>query len=667
MRRFEILLVVSALVAMSTTASAQYWFQTGVKGSDSSAFNNGARASIETVYQNITYGSLGFWVGETLQNGAFVQVGYEIPNQSANFSTDCSLSGCTNTTYLKAGVPTWFWEYFPANYNGSQFYGNIGQNGSAGANGSFNTYSFTSIGDTWYFYFNNKLIGSADLGTSSSGANPPIAFGEYAGSESNSTRMGDVKFRNFEFYNGNAFLLVPEAYTYIGYGKGSETELPNPYGIEEVDNYVDYFEVGSGLPLQNHTELWKLGYWLNVSSPYGNLTRESGNYSAYVPVGISAPQYVYVGNDTREAFEGWRGSGIGSYTGPKENATVLMDSNITEEALWQIQYLVNITNGRGIATGSGWYNAGATAHIGAGAGYLGTGVGSRIEFEGWSNGYKSQNITVTVTGPTTISPIWRQQYLVNATAEYGSVDGNGWYNENSTVVLSLTSRNISINSNEKEAFYAWSNGSTENPLSFVASKPVFISAFYEPMYLAMLEPVDTYNNSISGVTYGISGENYSTNYAYLFAGKTYNIEYATYKGTTMAINQRVEISSPQAIVVKLPVYNVQISARSLFGTPVDARIELTFKNGTTIETSTGANGTLVLYDVPYGYASGSASEMGLSHSIEAAFGSSINLTMMTPLAATMIVVGVLAVFASVVVGEIIERRHKSAVQKAEAR
>ncbi len=661
MRKLEMLPVALLLFAIaSSTASAQYWFQTGARGSDSAAFNSGASVAINTVYQNVTYGSLGFWVGETLENGAFVQIGYEITNQSGEYPTNCSPSGCTNNTYIQAGVPTWFWEYFPAGYNGGNFYGGIGPNASAGANGSFNTYSFKSSGNTWNFYFNGQLVGSTDLGTSSSGANPPVAFGEYAGAESNTTPIEKVTFRNLEFYNGNSFLLVPEAYSYIGYGKGSETLLSNMYGISEVNNRVDYFEVGSSLPLLNHTTLWKLGYTLKISSQYGNLTGENGNYSADLPVEISAPQYVYISNGTREAFEGWAGSGMGSYTGSNENATIFMYDNITERALWQTQYLVSISNGNGVATGSGWYDAGSAAHVSAGAAYVNTGAGSRIKFEGWSNGLSSMNLTVNVAGPIELSPIWQQQYLVNASSTYGSVKGGGWYNSGATATLSLSVVNISEGSSEKIGFYSWSNGSNEEPLTFAVSKPVFITAFYKPMYLTELVPVDAYNASLSGVAYNINGNNYSTNYIYMFAGRQYSIAYAVYKGAVMGINKQIAVSSPESATVKLPVYDVRISTKSLFGTPANAKLELAFKNGTHIETTTGANGTLMLYDVPYGYVNGSVYEMGVPMHIKTEFGSGVQLTVLTPLAIEVIAIGIVAVFSSVVVGEMIERRRKAA-------
>src|SRR5271155_3128494 len=171
-------LAIIVLLILTNTASAQYWFQTGVRGADSAAYNNGAGVTIQTIYQHATNGSLGFWVGENLANGAFIQVGYEVTNATGYYSSSCT--NMTRSVFLNADTPTWFWEYFSPNTNNNTFCGGIGPNGSAGINGSFHNYYFKSNGDVWSAYIDNKFIGSVNLGTSTSGPNPPSAFAEYA-------------------------------------------------------------------------------------------------------------------------------------------------------------------------------------------------------------------------------------------------------------------------------------------------------------------------------------------------------------------------------------------------------------------------------------------------------------------------------------------------------
>ena len=360
MKRYEtLILLTTCFLFIVSTCSANYWFQSGVSGGTDSASNYGAQVEIQTITpQRLSSGSLGFWVGENLPNGAFLQVGYVLENQTGYYPSECTVSGCASTRYLTAGNATWFYEYFPAGES-STFLGSMGPDKSAGVNGTFNKYGFYALGNTWHFLFNNKTIGSTDLGTSSAGPYTPIAIGELANTTNANVRVMPVTFSNLSVYKYDMVLPVQSAYGVIDYGVGSDTALDNPYGVQEIGNRINYFEVGSGMPLNaDGKKLWSLGYQLRVISPYGNINSKN-SYEAYSTIGISAPSTVYLSNSTKAVFTGWTGTGLGSYTGPRSSPSITLSRNITETANWQIQYLVNITSHYGRATGSGWYQSGA--------------------------------------------------------------------------------------------------------------------------------------------------------------------------------------------------------------------------------------------------------------------------------------------------------------------
>ena len=130
MRRYELIITTMLLVLSLAAASrAQYWFQSGVIAGSSANHNNGASVQIQTVTpQNFSAGSMAFWVGETLSNGAFLQMGYVLENQSGNLTTNCSQSGCASKVPVKAGQAEWFYEYFPSG-GGNNFYGDTGASG----------------------------------------------------------------------------------------------------------------------------------------------------------------------------------------------------------------------------------------------------------------------------------------------------------------------------------------------------------------------------------------------------------------------------------------------------------------------------------------------------------------------------------------------------------
>lgn len=640
MRKYSFFLLVMLMFA--NMAYAQSWLQSGAMGGSDSRFNQGASTAIQSVYQNINNGSLGFWIGEDLDNGAFIQAGYEIVNQSALYPTDCRPAGCSGSVYIEAGVPTWFWEYFPAGYTGSNFYGGIGTNASAGANGTFNTYSFKYTGSAWNFYFNNEQIGSADLGTSSSGQNMPSAIAEIASAVDNRFVMKVVQFKDVAFYNGYNFVQLPNAYSSIGYGVGSDKTLQNVYGVKEVDHNVNYFEVGSGLPLQSGELLWQPGYSIDIVSQYGNITG-SGNYSAYTPVTLRAPRIINLSSSIREVFVGWKGAGIGAYTGNQSTTTVITDDNIEETTLWQRQYYLNVNGTYNSISGAGWYNASSTATLRVTNSIVNISDGTRLVFEGWNGGPSANSIMVLMNAPINMTVNWGRQYFVNVTTQYGYGTGIGWYNQNSTANLSITESFVKMSNESRIAFVEWSNGASNKSVQVLVNGPITLNAQFARQYLVHLVAEDAYGAAIGNVTYYNISSKISNDSVFLFSNKKYNIEYIYYKNTTITTDYSFEANSSGTISVNVPVYNVAISARSMFGTPINATVDAKFKNGTDSVLYTGTNGTLVLHDVPYGYVTGYVKYIGLGQSINLSRGSNAYLTFVTPSLMIAILVGIVII------------------------
>ena len=657
---FVFVVVALGLSALACTANAQYWFQSGARGSNDAAFNNGASVSIQTVYQNATTGSLGFWVGESLSNGAFIQVGYEIPNASGLYAASCNNS--VSDVYLKAGTPTWFWEYFRPNDNSNSFCGGIGANGSAGSSGNFNTYSFrTYQNNIWYAYFNGQKIGSVNLGTGNSGPNPPSAFAEYAQTSTNQFPIKTVYFKNLAYYTENLSRSVPIGYSTISYGKGSLTGLPNLYGVREVGNFTDYFAVGSNFSVKGTPNmLWRLGYSIGVSSAYGNATG-SGNYVAYSMVPISVPRTVSVGPGAREVFIGWVGTGLDAYNGNNTNPYITLYGNTTETATWKKQYYLNATTAYGNVTGGGWYDANHTVVVYIKQNYISAGPGSRFAFEGWSNGDEANKTTLYLDAPKSVGALWNEQYYLDAETPYGRTSGSGWYNANSTVKISLDTLVVPINSSARLAFSGWSNGNLSQSANVFVDAPIAINASFGKQYLVSFAPEDASGRNISGVGhYGISGQTTNSSSVFVFANRTYNIEYIYFKNVTIATNYRFETDSPERVAFKTPVYDIAIQTQSVFGTPVNASLNITFDNGTNLSLYSGRQGSLSLEDVPYGYVSGYADYLGFRESINADNGNNSYLTFFTASVVAYIISGIALIVAVSMIVAYIERKRAMA-------
>ncbi|MGC9205348.1 MAG: hypothetical protein ACP5FN_03705 [Candidatus Micrarchaeia archaeon] len=621
---FALAVIILFLLLAANLLNAEYWFQFGARSGSDSAFNNGASVQIQTITpQNSSSGSIGFWLGENLDNGAFLQVGYLIENASGSYPSLCTTSGCTNDEYLKAGDAEWFYEYFPPGYNGG-FLGAIGPDGSAGLNGTFNTYSFYSIGDTWYFEINGKVVGSANLGTSTSGAEMPVAFGEVANTSSSSNYIRQVIFANLSAYKYGMYFPAATGYNYIGYGVGSKKNIKNPYGVEELGNRVNYFAVGSGLPQQaNGTQLWSLGYNVKIVSKYGNINSSTA-YIAYATTQISAPSIVYIAPGEREIFEGWSGKGVGSYTGPSNSTSINVDSNITETANWELEYLLNVSSPYSSTYGGGWYKNGSTVNYGLDNSTIYINSSSRLDFLGWSNGNKNISGEIKVNSPYNLNANWQRGYRVHVYSPYGDATGSGWYANNTIITISVMPSSVNISSDERYAFVGWSNGNKNATATVLVNKPLALSAIFQKQYLVSFRGLDHYGNPVNVSSFYVNG-NKVVNDVYLNAGEEYNVNYVEYKGVEIRSSYVFNVTSPAPISVPLSVYNVQIRTGDLFNMPVNALADMRFSNGTEAQMYTGDNGNLTIKDVPYGYVNGSVEYLGIAQHFAAYSGNGVEL------------------------------------------
>ena len=617
-----------AIVVMSGTSHAQYWFQSGVSSGTEASNNNGAAITIQTVSpQNVSYGSFGFWIGELLSNGAFVQAGYLIPNSTGYRPTTCNPTSCSGQTLLQKGIPSWFWEYFPTGYMGSDFFGGVGPNGSAGANGTNNQYSFFSTGNTWHFQINGQELGNVNLGTSSSGSNYPVAIAEYADATDGNAHMTPVLFQNMMFYKNGQFMLVPTGYSDVSYGQGSQSQIPNPYGVSEVNNRLNYFEVGSGVQTQSG-QLWNLGFQLTVNSKYGNVN-STGNYSAYKQVTIIMPTTVAISNGTRAVFLGWTGTGSGSYTGNSPIAQVTMSGNINEQADWAIQYYLNVSSSYGSPTGSGWYAPNSVVQVSLNTSNVSISQGAKEVFSGWNATHPS-SFSLKLASPSTVVANWQLFYLVNATSPYQTVLGGGWRPAGSVADLTLSNYTYYTSNDTRFIFTSWSNGYTSRSVNLAdTAAPITVSAIFAKQYLLNVNALDNYSRKINVTSLTINGGQYRPS-TFLFAGNSYNITAATYKNVSMPVRYNLVVNGPQSASLRLPVYNVTVRTRSYFGTSINATLNVTFYNGTSTILYAGDSGERLFTDVPYGYVIGNAGYFYNRQNISVKGGDSETIMMITP-------------------------------------
>ncbi len=599
------------------TAFAGYWFQFGVRGGKSTTFNNGASVNIQTITnQKILSGSSGYWVGENLANGAFIQMGYLIENQSGTYPSICVISGCSGFQNILRGDAEWFYEYFPPGFS-SSFLGKIGSDNSAGVNGTENNYTFYSNGSNWYFKFNGNIVGSVNLGSNTSGQNIPIAFGELANTSNTNTFLKPVIFNNLEFYKNGTFLQVPNGYVYIGYGEGSQTQLPNPYGVQELLNQVNYFEVGSNLTIYpDNTRLWTLGYTLSINSTYGNISSKHG-FIAYSKTNINVPNIIYLNNNTRVVFISWTGTGLGSYTGISNYSTIYLNQNITETANWEKEYYLKVNSSYGQVSGSGWYPANTFVNYSLSSNIIYQDNVSRVVFSNWSDGNKKVSGSIYLSSPKNIFPNWQQQYFIEINSSIGNISQTGWYSKNSILNVTLKKSLISYNNpNQRIAFYSWNNGAKSRNLSLIVSSPLSLSPIYKNQYLINFKTLNEYGEPVNVSTI-LLNNNLTNKTVYLYSGVNYLLNSVSYKGVQITINKTISINQSTVIPITVPLYNLEIKTNDLFGFSVNALVTLTFYNRTSISEYSGSSGSINMSNVPFGFASGTATYGLITTSVNA--------------------------------------------------
>ncbi|HEX9935412.1 MAG TPA: PKD domain-containing protein, partial [bacterium] len=91
-----------------------------------------------------------------------------------------------------------------------------------------------------------------------------------------------------------------------------------------------------------YTAKFNASYSVNVQSQYGTPT-ESSWYAAGTTATVKVDTAVEQPGGLRQKFNGWTGTGSGSYTGPANPASFQVNGPIMQKAEWKLQYKLNAT------------------------------------------------------------------------------------------------------------------------------------------------------------------------------------------------------------------------------------------------------------------------------------------------------------------------------------
>jgi len=210
---------------------------------------------------------------------------------------------------------------------------------------------------------------------------------------------------------------------------------------------------------------WKTQYYLTMSTNFGIISPGTGWCDAGSQVMISATAPT-PGAGERYVWNGWTGSGTGSYSGIANPATdkVTMNGPITEMASWTHQYELTVTSDHDTPGGADWYDSGSLAYATLSSGTISGGAGIQYVFTGWSGDVAGVGLTsdsITMNAPKSATALWKTQFLLTVQTVPGGIDsptGAGWYDAGVTAHVSVDQYVNIVSGESRYCFFCWVGG-----------------------------------------------------------------------------------------------------------------------------------------------------------------------------------------------------------------
>ena len=222
-------------------------------------------------------------------------------------------------------------------------------------------------------------------------------------------------------------------------------------------------------------------FFLTIESPFGEVVG-GGWHLAGSEILISVTPEEEYDNGTRVRFERWRGDIESSLS----SISITVESPVDLEAIWAVQYFLEVQGNGGNATGGGWYDVGDIAILEV-RDPTPLDEGSRLLFLGWTGDIISieKSLRAEVNRPMRVSANWQTQYFLRVESSLGDAQGEGWYNAGDIGVFSVSPREGFLG---QSVFERWLGDSdTSNPMSSVLmDSPRGVDAIWRTDYTNLL-------------------------------------------------------------------------------------------------------------------------------------------------------------------------------------
>ncbi|MBS7649683.1 WD40 repeat domain-containing protein, partial [Candidatus Bathyarchaeota archaeon] len=157
--------------------------------------------------------------------------------------------------------------------------------------------------------------------------------------------------------------------------------------------------------------IWKIQYWVSVSSPYGNASI-SGWFENDSMISLSiTPTLIDCNNGTKRIFIGWFENS--NLISSEHYFSTIVNKPRNIIASWKTEYEINAFSERGNTTGLGWYTEGSTAAVSISPTVVERDFFANYVFEGWRLDGSIVSTLPTysfiVNGPVTLVASWRTE------------------------------------------------------------------------------------------------------------------------------------------------------------------------------------------------------------------------------------------------------------------
>ena len=300
-----------------------------------------------------------------------------------------------------------------------------------------------------------------------------------------------------------------------------------PYTISTQDFaiFLDYI-LSKGIPTITvnqglDADLASKKMQLITTTNCGTVYPASGAYNIGETVPISATPPMTDANE-RYIFNGWTGTGSGSYSGDSNPSAVTMNNNITQTASWRHEFKLTISTNLGTTTpsvGEYWFAAGSSVDISASApiasaderyvwtGWSGTGSGSYSGAE--------TSVSIIMNGPILEEASWTHQFFMGVSSPYGVVNGSGWFSIHDSAVASIDTAVLDLSPGIRVVFSGWSEDASGSGLVsdlMVVDKPLSAVALWTKQFLVVFNQTGLPESSNASVV--INSENHSLPFSY---------------------------------------------------------------------------------------------------------------------------------------------------------